>query len=502
MNIRYAPLLALLLVAACTAGPDYKRPDAPVPAAYKESPDWKLAAPRQAASHVAWWAAYGDPLLDELMAQVELSNQNLRAAEAGFRQARAALRATRADFFPFVSLGGSLQRSGRGGGSSASSISGRSTSRTSTDYEFSVDASWELDVWGRVRRAAESDLETAQASAADLAAARLSAQADLATAYFQLRAADQQKRLLDAAAVAYAESLRIARNQYNAGVAPRSDVLQAETQLETARSQSIAVGVQRAQLEHAIALLIGKPPADFAIAVAPMPGLPPEIPPELPSALLERRPDIAAAERRMAASNAQIGVAEAAFFPTISLTGSGGFSATALDPLLRASNAIWSFGPQLALNLFDGGLRSATVEQARAGYDQTVANYRQTVLTGFQQVEDQLAALRILAEQAAVQDAALRAAREAERLTLNQYRAGTQAFTAVVVAQTAALNNELNAVGILQSRLTAGVGLVRALGGGWDASTLPSDMTLYAEPAEPKPGFWTGLGTAIRNLVK
>lgn len=502
MTMRYTPLLALLLLASCVAGPDYQRPEASVPEAYKESPGWKLAAPRQAASHLSWWSAYGDPLLDELMAQVDLSNQDLRAREAAFRQARAALRATRADFFPTVGIGGSLQRSGRGGGSSASSLSGRSSSRTSTDYEFSVDAGWELDVWGRVRRAAESGLDTAQATAADLAAARLAAQGDLATAYFQLRAADQQKRLLDAAAVAYAESLRITQNQYNAGVAPRSDVLQAQTQVETARSQSIAVGVQRAQLEHAIALLAGKAPADFAIAPAPMPGLPPEIPAELPSALLERRPDIAAAERRMAAANAQIGIAEAAFFPTVSLSGSGGFSATALDPLLRASNAIWSFGPQLALNLFDGGLRSANVEQARAGYDQTVANYRQTVLTGFQQVEDQLAALRILGEQAEVQAGALRAAREAERLTLNQYRAGTLAFTAVIVAQTAALNNDLTAVSILQNRLTASVALVRALGGGWDASTLPGDKTLYAEPADQRPGFWTGLGTAIRNLVK
>jgi NodT family efflux transporter outer membrane factor (OMF) lipoprotein len=500
-------LAALALLAACTAGPDYVRPPAPVPVAFKEAEGWKVAQPSDLASRGAWWSVYSDPLLDGLIAQVDVSNQNLRAAEAAFRQARAAVRAGRSEFLPTASFNAAATRAGRGGGSTGAT--GLSRSRTETDYDFSVAADWELDVWGRIRRSVEGSTAGARASAADLGAARLSAQSDLATAYFQLRAADQQRRLLDAATVAYAESLRIATNQYNAGVAPRSDMLQAETQLETTRAQAVAVGVQRAQLEHAIALLIGKPPAELTIAPTPMPTMLPDIPLELPSVLLERRPDIAAAERRMAQANAQIGVAEAAFFPTLSLGAAGGFTSTALDTLFTASTAFWSFGPALAQSLFDGGLRSANVEQARAAYDQTVANYRQTVLTAFGQIEDQLAALRILASQAAVQQDAVRAAREAERLTTNQYRAGTIAYTAVITAQTAALNNELSALNTLLNRLTAGVALVRALGGGWDASTLPAPDKLYdytppgsTEPPAPAPGMWSGFGDAIKNLFK
>jgi NodT family efflux transporter outer membrane factor (OMF) lipoprotein len=497
--------LALALLAGCKVGPDYERPTAPVPVSYKEAEGWKLAQPREISSRGAWWAIYNDPLLDQLMTQVDVSNQTLRAAEAAFRQARAALRAGRADFLPAASLAGAAERSGRGGG--ATGASGLSRSRTETDYDASVVIGWELDVWGRIRRTVEGGTAATQASVVDVAAARLSAQGDLATAYFQLRAADQQRRLLDAAVIAYTESLRIARNQYNAGVAPRSDVLQAETQLETTKAQAVAVGVQRAQLEHAIALLVGKPPAELTIVPAPMPTAIPDIPLELPSELLERRPDVAAAERRMAQANAQMGVAEAAFFPTLSLGAAGGFSSTAIDTLFRASSAFWSLGPQLALSLFDGGLRSAGVEQARAGYDLTVANYRQTVLAAFRQVEDQLSTLRILAEQARVQEDSVRTAREAERLTLNQYRAGTIAYTSVVTAQTAALNNELAALNTLQNRLTAGVGLVRALGGSWDPKSMPAgaDLYTYTPPGSPmqpeaEPGFWSGLGDAIKNL--
>ena len=425
-------------------------------------------------------------MLDRLARQVEVSNQTLRASEAALRQARALVRQSRSGLFPIVGLDvgarrtGSLGGSGGGGsgvvvnpGDGTTVGTGSGSGRGDrTQYDLSVGASWDLDVWGRIRRTIESDAATAQASEADLASARLSLQAELASNYFALRARDAQKRLLEDTARTYQEALRIARNQYRAGIVARGDVVSAETQLRSAQSQAIAVGVQRAQLEHAIAVLIGKPPAEFAIAPAPLGAEAPVAPVGLPSALVERRPDIAAAERRMAAANAQIGVAQTAFFPDITLSGSFGYGGSALGSLIKASNSVWSVGPQLAQTLLDFGTRRAQVEQARAGYEQTVSEYRQTVLTGFQQVEDQLAALHLLAEQAEVQAQAVVSAREAERLQLNQYRAGTTAFTSVITAQQNALSNEQTALSILESRLLASVGLVQALGGGWDASAL------------------------------
>ncbi|MDR3437612.1 efflux transporter outer membrane subunit [Telmatospirillum sp.] len=456
-------------LAACAVGPDYQRPDAVMSDHYKEqsaasSELWRPSRPGDEADRGAWWSVYGDPLLNSLLSQVDVSNQNVKAYEAAYRQALAVADAARASFFPTLSLDASGARS-----QSHASVRGSSgTSVLSNSYSTSLSASWEPDLWGRIRRTVEGNEASAEASSADLAAARLSAQGTLAADYFSLRYEDALKHLLEATATAYQRSLEITRNQYGAGMASRSDVVQAEAQLASTQSQLVAVGSQRAQLEHAIAVLVGKAPADFSIADTGVLSEVPPIPAGVPSVLLERRPDIAASERRMAAANAQIGVAVAAYFPSLTLSGSNGFSASTLGSLLQASNNVWSVGPSLALTVFDAGSRSAQVEEARASYDQSVANYRQSVLTAMQAVEDNLATLRILAEQAEVQNKAVLAATEAERLVLNQYRAGTVAYTSVVTAQATALSDKQTALGIAQSRLSASVALIQALGGGWE----------------------------------
>jgi len=461
-----------VVVSACTVGPDYQRPDAPVPAQYKEA-GWKVGEPLDAIDRGTWWSIYKDPLLDDLVKQIDISNQNLKAAEAAFQQAEWFVAQARAGFFPTFDLNASAQRSRTGGGSSSSTGVGRS-GFTSSQFSTSASASWVPDLWGKIRRTVEGDVASAQASAGDLASARLSAQGALASDYLQLRMSDELKRLLDAAASYYTESLRITRNQYQSGTTDQSAVSQAEAQLQSTQAQAIAVGVTRAQLEHAIAVLIGKPPAEFSIPPTEARITVPVIPAEMPSALLERRPDIAAAERLMASANAQIGVAVAAFYPDITLSGNSGTSALTLNRLLATSSRFWSFGSTLVQTIFDAGARAAQVEEARAVFDQDVANYRQTVLTAFQQVEDQLAALRILAQEADVQDKAVAAAFEAARIINNQYLAGTVAYTSVVVADQTALVNAETAVNIRQSRLVASAALIQALGGGWDTTQLPS----------------------------
>lgn len=460
----------LTILSACTVGPDYQRPAAAVPASYKELAGWKPAQPRLAASGTAWWSIYDDATLDGLEKQIDISNQTLKASEAAYREASALVREARAGYFPTVTIGASGQRSGQ---SSRSGNGFAGGPRVQNAFDLAPTVSWEPDLWGRIRRTVESNVANAQASAADLAAARLSAQAQLAIDYFELRVTDELKGVLDRTIAAYQKTLRIIRNQYNAGFVAQTDVITAETQLEGTQSQEIALGVQRAQLEHAIAVLIGKPPAEFSLAPKPLAAAVPVLPPGLPSTLLERRPDIAAAERSAAAANAQIGVAESAYFPTITLSASYGFASSELSTLLHAANTVWSFGGTLSETAFDGGLRGAQVAAARATYDQSVANYRQTVLAGFQQVEDELAALRILGAQAKVENAAVKSAEEAVRLTLNQYEAGTVAYTNVVVAQATALTAEEAVLNILQSRLTASVTLVEAIGGGWAAGQLP-----------------------------
>jgi len=475
--MRRLPHLILLAAASamlhgCAVGPDYARPDVEAPADYKERPaiDWKVAQPRDEAKRGKWWESFGDPQLNALVEQVDISNQNVRAAEARFRQAQAVVAASRSALFPTLDANASIIRSR----SPVGALGGTTAGRIVTNRSASVEAGWEADVWGRVRRGVESSEAGAQASAADLESVRLSAQAELATNYFLLRVLDVQKQLLDDSVAAFQKSLELTTNRYAAGVVGKVDVVQAETQLRSTQAQALDTGVLRAQLEHAIALLVGKAPAALSLAPAPLRITMPEIPAGVPSELLERRSDIAAAERRVAAANAQIGVAQSAFFPSLTLSGTLGSRAS--DPALWFTTAsrFWSIGPALAQTIFDAGLRRAQTDQAIAAYNATVADYRQTVLNGFREVEDNFAALRILAEEARIQDEAVKSARESVSLTTNQYKAGIVSFLNVAIVQTSQLNNERTAVGLLGQRLAAAVALIKALGGGWNASELPS----------------------------
>ena len=469
------------LVTGCVVGPDYTRPTVITPDAYKEVEGWTVARPQDEARRGAWWEIFADPQLDALAAQVSVSNQTLAVAEAQFRQARALVREARAAYFPTVTLGIGYTRSRQ-----SATLGGVKTATTGPVSTFTapLDVSWELDLWGRVRRAVESNAAGAQASAADLETSRLSLQAELAQDYFQLRALDAQKQLLDITASAFQKSLELTRNRYEGGVASRADVAQAEAQLKTTQAQAIDVGVQRAQLEHAIAVLIGRPPSSFSLPEAPLAATPPTIPVGVPSELLQRRPDIAGAERRVAAANAQIGVAVAAFFPSVTLGVSGGLESGSVSEWFTWPSRVWSVGPTISETVFDGGLRRAQTDQARAAYDATVSAYRQTVLAGFQEVEDNLAALRILEEEAAAQDAAVKAAGQALSLITDQYKAGTVSYLNVIVAQTTALSNEITAVQILGRRMVAAALLVKALGGGWSADNLPSTSE-FLEPEQP-----------------
>lgn len=472
---------AVVLLSACTVGPDYNRPGALVPAQYKEvrpQPGWKMGQPSDAVNRGAWWSVYNDPVLDGLERRIDISNQNLKAAAAALRQSEEIVAEARAGYFPTGTANFQAQRSLSGG--SASSGTGSSAfvvgsgGRISSFFSDSVNASWTPDLWGQIRRQVEANVANAQASAADLASARLSAQGTLAGDYLQLRIADELKRLLDNSASYYAESLRITRNQYAAGIIAQSDVSQAEAQLLSTQAQAVATGVTRAQFEHAIAVLIGVPPADLSIPPTDVVIAIPEVPPGLPSALLERRPDIAAAERIMAAANAEIGVQVAAFYPNITLSADVGTSAASLSKLIGKTGEFWSFGGSLVQTIFDAGLRNAQVQAAIAVFNEDLASYRQTVLTAFQQVEDQLAALRILAAEAAVQDAAVASAREAVRVLNNQYLAGTVAYTSVIVAEQTALADAETALTIRQNRLVASASLIQALGGGWNVLQLPN----------------------------
>lgn len=460
-------LVAMLtLLGACTVGPEYVRPTVDTPSAYKEAGDWKVAQPRDTIEHGKWWEIFGDAQLNALAEQIKFTNQDVQIAEAKFRQARALVQSARAGLFPSVTANASATRSG------SSSGSGNSTRSVGpvNNFNIALDAGWEADVWGRVRKTVEANVAGEQASAADLEAVRLSAQAELALNYFLLRVLDAQRQLLEDTAAAYQKSLELTRNRYAAGVAGKVDVALAETQLKSTQAQAIDIGAQRAQLEHAIAVLIGKPPAEFALAPIALNVAIPAIPLGLPSELLERRPDIAAAERRVAAANAQIGVAKAAFFPALTLSASGGFQSASFAQWLTAPIRFWSIGPAIAQSVFDAGLRRALTDQAIAVYDASVANYRQTVLGGFQEVEDNLAALQILKQEAEVQEEAVRAARLSLDLTINQYTAGLVSYLNVAVVQTAWLNNARTAVGIRGRQLTAAVTLVKALGGGWSST--------------------------------
>jgi NodT family efflux transporter outer membrane factor (OMF) lipoprotein len=478
-RIRFVAIVAgtIMLLSACTVGPDYVKPSVETPPAYKEAEGgakWQIAQPKDDVIRGAWWELFNDPQLNALEAQVVISNQNIAVAEAQYRQALALVQAARAGYFPTVGVNGSATRSRTpftSGGSSGSSRTS-SSARAVNNFLVSGNASWEPDIWGKVRRTVEANEASAQASAADLASIRLSAQTALAQDYFQLCALDAQKKLFTATVSAYQRFLDLTKNRYAGGVASKADVLQADTQLKTTQAQAIALGVQRAQLEHAIAMLIGKSASVFSIPETPLSLTPPTIPVSVPSVLLERRPDIAAAERLAAAANAQIGVAEAAYYPNISLTATGGFEGSQLSNWLIWPNRLWSIGTAAAETVFDAGLRSAQTAQARAAFDASVASYRQAVLTGFQEVEDNLAAIRILEEEAMAQDEAVMSARQSLQVSINQYKAGTISALNIITVQTIALNDEQTAVGIAGQRMTASVLLISALGGGWDTSEL------------------------------
>jgi NodT family efflux transporter outer membrane factor (OMF) lipoprotein len=468
-------LFAVCALFGCEVGPNYVRPSVETPAAYKETVPFKPAVPRDQEPRGAWWQVFNDPQLSALLAQVEINNQTVKAAEARVREARALTQEARAALFPMVNAGAGAARSGSRGGNSSVDNNGNVSIQgggVRNNYNVSLDVSWEIDLWGRIRRTIEAGEATAQATVADLESAKLIAQAQLAEDYFLLRVEDAQIKLLNDTTDAYERSLKLTQNQYAVGVAARADVAQAETQLKSNQAQAIDAGLQRAQLEHAIAVLLGKPPAEVSIAVEPVTTEFPSIPAGVPSELLERRPDIAAAERRTAAANAQIGVAQAAFFPSLTLSATGGFQSSVLSQLFSLPSRYWSIGADVAQVIFDAGLRRAQTDQAIATYDENVANYRQTVLSGFQQVEDNLAALRILQQEAVVQDEAVKSARESLTITLNQYRAGTANYLAVVVVQAVALSNERSSLAILGRRLTASVALIQALGGGWNATAL------------------------------
>ncbi len=469
-------LLTLTAMAGCVVGPDYHRPKAETPPAYAETKGWKVAAPGDRIPRDKWWEIYQDPQLNALVSQVAISNQNVAAAAARYRQALAVLGAARTGYYPTISTDLSVTGAQSPSSATSSSNFSRGTQPTETD-RFSVTASWEPDLWGRIRRTVESNEAAAQAGAADLRSALLSAQATLVQTYLQLRINDAQRRLLDQTVDAYKESLRITNNRYKAGVVGKLDVTRAQTQLQTTRAQAIDLGVQRAQLAHAIAILIGKPPAELTIAPADHYPALPAIPVGLPSTLLERRPDIAAAERRMAAANAQIGVAQAAFFPTLTLSATAGFESSGLGDLLTLPAGFWSLGPALAETVLDFGKREQQKQQAKAAYDQTVADYRQTVLSGFQEVEDNLAILRVLKGEAAVQTAAAQAAAQSLKLADNQYKAGTVSYLDVITAQTASLSTERTRLDIDGRRLVASAALVKALGGGWQAPAMDAGET-------------------------
>ena len=464
------PVMLAATLGGCVVGPNYAKPPAPISATFKEAEGWKPSQPADGIDRGAWWSIFKDPVLDQLERKVVISNQNVAAAEAAYRQARALVAQSRAQYFPVISGDASVTEAKRATGGGAT-FGGSSTSTT---YNAAVGASWAIDVWGKVRRTVEENRANAQAFAADIANATLSAQTELAVDYFSLRVSDAQKALLDSTVANYQKAYDLTNNQYNAGVAARADVITAQTQLQNAQASAADIGVRRQQLEHAIAMLTGVPPAQLTIAVAPPPTAAPVVPVNVASTLLERRPDIAAAERSMAAANAAIGVATTGYYPNLNLTGQFGFSSTSLSSLFSASNELWSIGPSLAGTIFNFGATKAQVEGARAAYDQRVAQYRQTVLSAFQSVEDQIVAARVLEQEAALRNAAEASARRAEELALNRYKAGQVDFTTVVIAQNTALASQQSALNVLGARLTASVSLIEALGGGWTAGDLPA----------------------------
>jgi NodT family efflux transporter outer membrane factor (OMF) lipoprotein len=467
-RLRFSIVLAtaglMLSSSACMVGPKYQRPATPPSPAFKEElpAGWKDAQPNDQVIRGKWWQIYKDPGLDALEDRVSISNQNVLAAGAQFRAAKAAVRVARASVFPTVTASPSATRSG-GGGSGLRRL-----------YTIPIDFIYQIDIWGNIRRGVAANSAIAQASAADLENARLLYQAELAQDYFQIVGLDATRRLLDTTVKSYQRYVQITQDRFDGGVASMGDVAQAKTQLETARAQLVDLGVQRAQFEHAIAVLAGKPPSGLSIPDAPNQSPPPVSLVGIPSALLERRPDVAAAERQVAAANEQIGIAKAALYPSLTLGADAGLQSSTAADLFTWPSRFWSVGPQLAATLFDAGRRRAQITVTEATYDATVASYQQTVLTAFEQVEDSLAQLRILAEEAEITDRAVKAAEQSLAISTDQYLGGLTNYLQVITAQTSALQNQRTAVDILTRRMVASVSLIQALGGGWDTSQLPS----------------------------
>src|ERR1700722_1513266 len=463
--------IAVLQFSGCVVGPKYHPPVIQAPPAYKEVGDWKPAQPNDQNLGGSWWTIFQDPQLDALELQVNVSNQNLKAAQAQFQQSRATLRYFRADYYPTVTAGPSATRTRIS--SNRPPPNSIFNGITENDFVLPFDVSYQADVWGRVRKNVESSREQAQASAADLATVNLSMHADLAVDYFQARSLDAEEQLLNSTVTEYQQALDLTQSRFQGGIASEVEVEQAMTQLQTVRAEAVDVGVLRAQYEHAVAILIGKPPADFSLPPLPLTAPPPHIPLGLPSDLLERRPDIAASERLVASANAQIGVAKSAYYPLINLGASGGFESSAITSLLNGPSGLWSIGLSAVGTVFDVGRRRALTDQARAAYDNQVALYRQNVLNGFQQVEDNLAAVRILEHEAQVQAEAVTAAQRSLDLSVTRYKGGVTSYLEVITAQSAALADEVTAVNILGRRMANTVLLIQALGGGWDRSSLP-----------------------------
>lgn len=460
---------ALIFIAGCSVGPKYSKPAAQIPPAYKG--DWKPAAPGDAARKGAWWEIFQDPQLNSLEEQLTVSNQSLRAAQDRFLEARAALRFSRSAQFPLLTANAGISRQRQ---SSNRALKGPTSPSDYSDYLAAGDLSYEVDAWGQIRKTVESSRELAQASAADLETVRLSLHAELASDYFILRGLDTQKQLFDSNVAAFEKGLELTENRFRGGLASREDVELATTQLEQTRAQDIDITSARDQFEHAIAVLIGQPASTFNLAAAPMPGVPQTPALGLPSELLERRPDIAGAERRVASANAQVGIATTAYFPSILLGLTGGFESGQFTSWLAGPSALWSVGGTVAQTVFDAGRRRAVSDQAKAVYDETLAGYQQTVLTAFQEVEDALSDLRVLQDEAKTQDAAVAAANRSVEQATNRYKGGLDNYLTVITAQSAALANQRTAVSLLTRRMTSSVLLVKALGGGWDVSKLPA----------------------------
>ncbi|MGO9640440.1 MAG: efflux transporter outer membrane subunit [Candidatus Acidiferrales bacterium] len=477
-------LTAMCIADGCVVGPQYHRATVDLPPNYKEDQNWKPAQPADASLRGNWWEIFNDPQLNSLEEQVSVSNQSLKAAQARFNQARALVRFERAGYYPTLSVAPSISRTRV---SQNKANAGTSGGTTTADFMIPFDVAYEPDLWGRVRREVEAARAGAQASAADLVNVTLSVRAELAVDYFQLRSLDAEKALLDSTVKDYSEALALTEDRHRGGIASEVDVAQAQTQLETTRAQAIDVQVARAQFEHAVAVLVGKPASDFSIPPLPLEAAPPGIPEGVPSDLLQRRPDIASAERSVAEANAGIGVAKSAYYPNITLSGEGGFESAVITTLVSGPSSLWSVGASALETIFDAGARRASTDQAWAAYEESVANYRQSVLTGIQEVEDNLAALRILEDEAKTQAAAVSASQHSLDLSTTRYKGGVAGYLEVITAQSSALADQLVAEQIRARRMTAAVLLIKALGGGWDASSLGGVASSSSPPASPSP---------------